>query len=131
MPTASNPSSPRQISGRYRLLIAAGALAGAIGVGAAASASHGESRNLSAVASICLAHGPVLVALGLAATGRLFFWSAILLASGAVLFGLDLGVREWLGHGMFTGAAPLGGLLMIAGWLMLIVAAMFGGRAQN
>ena len=73
----------------------------------------------------------MLVALGLAATGRLFFWSAVLLASGTVLFGLDLGVREWLGHGMFNGAAPLGGMLMIAGWLMLIVAAVFGGRAQN
>jgi uncharacterized membrane protein YgdD (TMEM256/DUF423 family) len=126
MQPANNNLPPGQISNRYRPLIIVAALLGATGVGAAAAASHSESRNLSAIAAICLSHGPALLALGLAGWGRLFWWSAILLASGTIVFVLDLGVREWLNHGLFTGAAPLGGLLMILGWLTLAVAALVG-----
>jgi uncharacterized membrane protein YgdD (TMEM256/DUF423 family) len=126
MQPANNNLPPGQISNRYRPLIIVAALLGATGVGAAAAASHGESRHLSAIAAICLSHGPALLALGLAGWGRLFWWSTILLAGGTIVFVLDLGVREWLGHGLFTGAAPLGGLLMILGWLTLAVAALVG-----
>lgn len=106
-----------------RLTLAAAGLVGAIGVASAAAASHGgESRNLGAIAAICLAHGPALLALALAGRGRLLAWAGVPLALGTVIFAADLGIREWLGHGLLPGAAPLGGVAMIGGWLALIVA---------
>ncbi|WP_108396527.1 DUF423 domain-containing protein [Devosia submarina] len=128
MQPEENPTTPARLGARHRLLIAAGGIAGAVGVAAAAAGSHGESRNLSAIALICLAHGPALLALGLAGAGRLFWWSAILLAGGTVLFAADLAVREWMNRGLFPGAAPLGGMGMIVGWLALVVAAAAGKR---
>ncbi|WP_240229828.1 DUF423 domain-containing protein [Devosia lacusdianchii] len=107
-----------------RAILAAAGLVGAVGVMAAAAASHsGESRNLGAIAAICLAHGPALLALGLAGRGRVLEWAAIILALGTIVFAGDLGMREWLGRGAFPGAAPLGGGAMIVGWL----AAAIGG----
>lgn len=105
-----------------RAILAIAGLVGATGVMAAAAASHGgESRNLGAIAAICLAHGPALLALGLAGRGRAFEWAAIILAVGTIVFAGDLGMREWLGHGAFPGAAPLGGGAMIVGWLAVAV----------
>ncbi|MET3924793.1 DUF423 domain-containing protein [Devosia sp. 2618] len=107
-----------------RVTLAAAGLAGAVGVMAAAAGSHsGESRNLSAIAMICLAHGPVLLALALAGRGRVLQVAAGLIALGTLVFAGDLGIREWLGHGAFPGAAPIGGVGMIGGWLTIIVAA--------
>lgn len=104
-------------------LVAAG-LVGAAGVMAAAGASHGGdvSRNLSAVATICLAHAPVLLALALAGRGMALRIAAVLIGVGTLVFAGDLGVREWLDHGLFPGAAPLGGGGMILGWVAIIVA---------
>lgn len=112
-----------------RLILAAAGIIGAIGVMAAASASHSEpSRNLAAIAAIGLAHGPALLALGLAGRGRVQHAAAMLLALGTLVFMGDLGMREWQGHGLFSGAAPLGGLGMIAGWLTLALAALLWRR---
>lgn len=109
-----------------RLILAAAGLVGAIGVMAAASASHGEpSRNLGAIAAIGLAHGPALLALGLVGRGKMLEIAAALLALGTLIFGGDLALREWLGHGLFPGAAPLGGIGMIGGWLTICLAALF------
>lgn len=106
-----------------RLVLVAAGIIGAVGVMSAAAASHGgESRNLAAMAAICLAHGPTLLALGLARRGRLLSLAAGCIGLGTIVFAADLGLREWLGHGAFAGAAPLGGLTMITGWLLLGVA---------
>jgi len=79
------------------LLIAAG-LIGISGVMAAAAASHaGESRNLAAIAAICLSHGPALLALGLLGQGRVLQSAGWLLAGGTLVFAADLGVRDGLG----------------------------------
>lgn len=108
-----------------RIMLAMAGLFGAIGVAAAAAASHGGSaRNLGAIAAIGLAHGPALLALALAGRGRLLGIAATLLALGSAVFVGDLGMREWLGRGLFPGAAPLGGLGMIGGWLVVVVAAL-------
>lgn len=112
---------------RQRLILAAGGLIGATGVMAAAASSHGgEARNLLAIAAICLSHGPALLALGLAGRGRILEIAAILLGVGTVVFAGDLGMREWLGHGLFPGAAPIGGIGMIAGWIAIVLAAAMG-----
>src|SRR4051812_31716993 len=112
MMTRSNPLV-------VRLTILAAALIGATGVMAAAGASHGDGvRNLGAVAMICLAHGPALLALGLGRSGgRWFATAALLLALGTFVFAGDLLARQYLGQGAFPLAAPLGGLGMIGGWL--------------
>jgi uncharacterized membrane protein YgdD (TMEM256/DUF423 family) len=54
--------------------------------------------------------------------------AAALLALGTLVFVADLGMREWQGHGLFAGAAPLGGLGMIAGWLTLASTALVWRR---
>jgi uncharacterized membrane protein YgdD (TMEM256/DUF423 family) len=108
-----------------RLIIAFAALTGAVGVATAAQASHGESRNLGAIATIALAHGPALLALGLAGRGRALATAAVLLAGGTLLFIADLAWREWMGTALFPGAAPIGGGLMIAGWLAVVVAVLW------
>ena len=94
---------------------------------AAAAASHsGESRNLAGIAAICLAHGPALLALALAGQGRLLRIAGLTMALGTAIFAVDLGLREGLGHGLFSGAAPLGGGAMILAWATIALA---GGRA--
>ncbi|SMQ68970.1 Uncharacterized membrane protein YgdD, TMEM256/DUF423 family [Devosia lucknowensis] len=103
------------------LLISAGVI-GAAGVAAAAAASHEGSRNLSALSTIYLAHGPALLALAFLAQGRMLVGSGALLAFGTLLFGVDLTLREWLGHAVFPGAAPLGGAAMILAWLGIAIA---------
>ena len=108
-----------------RMVLAAAGLLGAIGVMAAAGASHGgDQRNLAAIAAIGLAHGPALLALALAGRGRLLATAAGLLALGTAVFIGDLGIWEWLGRGLFPGAAPIGGVGMTAGWLMIVIAAL-------
>lgn len=110
---------------RKRAMLAAAGLAGAVGVMAAAMASHGGSaRNLGAIAAIGLAHGPALLALALAGRGRMLGIAAALLAVGTAIFVGDLGMREWLGRSLFPGAAPLGGVGMIGGWLAIAATAL-------
>lgn len=114
-----------------RVLIALGALCGAAGVAAAASASHMGSRNLDAIALICLAHGPALLALGLHGRGKVLLWGGAALATGTAVFGLDLISREVIERSLFSGAAPTGGGLMILGWLVVAAGAFASGPARN
>lgn len=113
-----------------RLTLTAAGLIGAVGIISAAAASHaGESRNLSAIALICLAHGPALLALGVSSLrGRAWSVAAALLGIGTLVFVGDLGFREWQGQGVFPGAAPLGGAGMIGGWMAVVLAAWIHGK---
>ena len=121
-----------QMAMGHRLALAMAGLVGAVGVMAAAAASHGgESRNLAAIAAIALAHGPALLVLAMAGRGRLLGGAALLLGLGTLVFAADLGLREWLGHGLFPGAAPLGGAGMIAGWLAIVIAALVPQGARS
>lgn len=114
-----------------RLTLAAAGLIGAVGVMAAAAASHEGSRNLGAIATIALSHGPALLALALMGRGRVLNLAAAFLVGGTLMFAADLVVREWQGHGLFPGAAPLGGAAMIGGWLLIGLGAWFFGRHKN
>src|SRR6218665_1846062 len=112
-----------------RVLMIAGGIVGAIGVMAAAAASHGgESRNLGAIAMICLSHGPALLALAMAGRGRVLLGAGVVLAVGTALFAGDLGIREWLGRGLLPGVAPLAGGAMILGWLGIALCGAIGLR---
>lgn len=96
------------------------------GVAAAAASAHAASdpRLLGAVALVCLAHAPALLALGL--SGRrdvMLRLAALLLFAGAAVFSADIALRAF-GHGrLFAMAAPSGGIAMMAGWLAVAVAA--------
>lgn len=107
-------------------------LLGICGVAAAALSAHAGSdpRIMGAVALICLAHAPALLAIGV--SGRrdmLLRIAGLLLFVGAAMFSADLALREF-GHGrLFPMAAPTGGITMMAGWLIAGLSALFSRRA--
>ena len=94
---------------------------GAVGVASAAAASHSpEPRLLAAASAMCLAHAPALIALYAAWPSlRTAGIAILLLSAGTTLFAADLFTRHFLAHGLFPMSAPLGGMAMIAGWLVV------------
>jgi uncharacterized membrane protein YgdD (TMEM256/DUF423 family) len=111
-----------------RLMLAAAGILGASGIAAAAGASHGaDAPLLNALALIALSQAPAILALALlAGHGRLLKASTALIALGAMLFAADLAARHFLGTRLFPLSAPLAGLAMIAGWLVLVAAGIAG-----
>lgn len=107
-----------------RWLTLLGAIFGAAGVMLAAAASHGgDERLLGSAAQIALAHGPALLALGFyGLRTRLLRAAGALIGGGTILFAGDLLFRHFSEMSLFTGAAPIGGVSMIAGWAVLVVA---------
>lgn len=110
-----------------RPLIAAAGLIGALGVATAAYASHGGNEMLGIAANFLLLHAPALIAIGVL-PGRPFRASGGVILLGVLLFAGDLAMRALQDHPLFPFAAPVGGGLMILGWLGLAVAAMLRGR---
>lgn len=110
------------------LMVMAAGLVGTAGVLAAAGSAHaGASQLLASAALVCLAHAPALLTLALFYThGRLLVFAGGLLAVGTLVFAADMGVREFAGSRLLPLAAPIGGTLMIAGWLCV----MAGGVAS-
>jgi len=94
-------------------------LFGAVGVGAAAAASHGGYADLTIGANFLLIHAPALIALTLMPSGRLAVLNLVLLGLGVALFAGDLAARDLLGHALFPLAAPIGGMGMILGWALV------------
>ncbi len=109
--------------------ISVAALLGAVGVGCGAFGAHALRARLeperlaswNTAVDYQLLHAVVLLALALysAASGRSITLPASLFAVGIVLFsgsiyGLVLGSWRWLGP-----VTPLGGLCLIAAWLVL------------
>ena len=109
---------------RSATLFAAG-LMGLAGIISAAAASHGtDPRLLGGASAMCLAHAPALIALhGAQNYVRTASLAALLMALGTGLFAGDLVARHFLGHGLFPMSAPIGGVLMMAGWLAVSAAA--------
>lgn len=109
------------------MLMLAG-LVGAAGILAAAASAHtGASQTLTSAALVCLAHAPALLVLALVdARGRMLALAGGLMAVGTLVFAADMGVREFAGGRLGPLAAPIGGALMIGGWLCV----MAGGLAS-
>jgi uncharacterized membrane protein YgdD (TMEM256/DUF423 family) len=121
----------------HKYLAAAG-LNGAMGVALGAWAAHGLEARLPQEAlewvrtgaSYQLWHAAAL--LGLAAVAardasRLVAVAGIGFGLGAFLFGLSLYVYAWTGQGWLVAITPVGGALMVAGWLATLAAAFRAG----
>ena|SRR5690349_12392351 len=119
--------------GLHKYLAAAG-INGTMGVALGAWAAHGLEGRLAPAAlewirtgaSYQLWHAAAL--LGLAAltmrhSSRLIAAAGIGLGLGAFLFGGSLYLYAWTGQGWLALVTPVGGALMIAGWLATLAAA--------
>ena len=106
-------------------------LMGLAGVALAASASHGDDpRLLASAAAMCLAHAPALIAIYAGwASLRTAPAAALFMLVGTTLFVADLLMRHFAGHGLFPMSAPIGGFLMMAGWLTLSLSAFLKPKA--
>ncbi|MBN9043062.1 MAG: hypothetical protein BGP05_05170 [Rhizobiales bacterium 62-47] len=112
-----------------RCLAALAGVIGASGVALGALAVHQpDAARLGIASSMLLFHAAAL--LGLLALreahvlhGRLGLVAASGMALGVLLFAGDLTLRQYAGHGLFPRAAPTGGTLLIASWLLSALAA--------
>lgn len=113
-----------------RILFGVSGLLGASGVAAAAAANHAGGALLAPLALIALTHAPALLALALCRpASTLMQGAALALAAGALMFCADLAARYGLGTPLFPFAAPLGGMLMIGGWLFVALSALRKARS--
>jgi uncharacterized membrane protein YgdD (TMEM256/DUF423 family) len=120
-------------------LVAGAALAGAAGVIEAAGAAHGNAEPLLQTSAnfllLTAASSIGLAAFALAAlrSGVWFLIAGSILLGGSLLFCGDLTVRVFFAHRLFAFAAPIGGTLMIAGWIAAALAALSScfGRSRD
>lgn len=115
------------------LIIAAGA-AGTSGIILSAMAAHSAGgAGLVGAAHILTIHGAALLALA-AATDRGIVTSRMALAiglgwvTGLLLFCGDLSLRTFWAVKLFSFAAPTGGTILIASWLLLMLSAIVSRR---
>jgi len=118
----------------FRILIILAGLMGADGVTLAAIAAHqADASQLAPASSMLLFHATaVLAVVALSERGIVNPGGGIAAAFGfvaaAVLFAADLSLRHFSGHSLFPLAAPTGGTLLIASWVVLAVAAAWPRR---
>lgn len=102
----------------HRGFVAIGGLIGAAGIASYAAAAHSPSGHIATIAPMLLIHAPVFLALSpLARINRAALLGGLILALGLLLFVGDLFSRDLTGARAFAFAAPLGGSLLIIGWL--------------
>lgn len=110
-----------------RSLLAVAGIAGALGVGAAAAASHLGQPNLTIAADFLLLHAAALIGISLLAN-RLASIAGWVLVVGLALFAGDLTLLSLNGASPLPVMAPTGGGLLIVGWLLLAASAFTGRR---
>ena len=113
-----------------RLLVLAGGLAGAAGVALSAAAAHGDAEFIGTAASISLAHAPAILAIGLLGANRVLRAGGLVLVLGLLVFCGDLVMRHYTGARLFPFAAPIGGSLLILGWLVVVASSAFGRKTR-
>lgn len=114
-----------------RSLVAAGGIAGAVGVAFAAAGSHlPDAARLATAGQIAMAQAPALLAIGLLAPPgkRWLETAALVIAIGLVLFAGALAFHQATGNPALAFLAPIGGTAMILGWLGVAVAALLPKR---
>ncbi|MBZ9886878.1 DUF423 domain-containing protein [Mesorhizobium sp. BR1-1-3] len=124
MSTAERPSDDSS-----RILVLAGGLCGAAGVALSAAAAHLGGAFVGNAASFLLMHAPVFLAAGLLGANRILRIGSLILLVGLLLFCGDLLARDFLGSRLFPLSAPIGGTLLIAGWLAIAASALVRARS--
>lgn len=108
-----------------RLFVFSAGFCGAAAMASYAASAHGDHALLATVAPILLGHAAAFLAFAfLSARSRPLYWSAVLILVGVALFAGDLILRDLTGNKLFPMAAPLGGTVMIAGWIMTALSAL-------
>ncbi|PLU14930.1 hypothetical protein BMJ30_22150 [Sinorhizobium medicae] len=105
---------------RSTMLFVAG-LMGLFGVASAAAASHGTDPRLL---------GGLLALYAAWAHFRTAAIATLLLAAGTALFAADLTMRHFSGNGLFPMSAPIGGVTMMAGWLVVALGAFLPRKSD-
>lgn len=108
----------------HRAFLFSGGVAGALGVALSAAAAHSGGSNIATAASFLLMHAPALLVLSIVATNAFARIGGAGLVIGLALFCGDLLSRQFLDSRLFPYAAPMGGLLMIGGWLVVAASAL-------
>jgi uncharacterized membrane protein YgdD (TMEM256/DUF423 family) len=122
-------------SGLARTLAAFAGLMGASGVALAAMAAHlPDATRLGTASSMLLFHAVATLGAVALSERHLLQQSIGLIAAlgfvaGSALFAGDLALRQFAGHSLFPMAAPSGGTVLIASWLVVTVAAAWPRRA--
>ncbi len=118
-----------------QILLALAGLMGAAGIALAAAGAHGKpGAGLDSAGYLLIMHAvAVMAGVALARQGLIarplapvMMWGFVL---GAALFAADVAARAWIGTRLFPFAAPAGGLIMIASWAVLVVAALLALRS--
>lgn len=111
-------------------LTAVASLAGAAGVAESAAAAHGvASSELAISANFLMLNATASIAIAAFARAnarelRSYLAAATILLAGSILFCTDVSLRVFAGHRLFHFAAPIGGTLMIVGWLVGAITAI-------
>jgi len=119
----------------FRIAIICAGIMGADGVIlAAASAHQPDATRLASASSMLLFHAAaILGAVALIERGTVHLQIGLTATFGFViaasLFAGDLTMRQYVGHGLFSMAAPTGGTLLIVSWIALAVSAAWPRRA--
>jgi uncharacterized membrane protein YgdD (TMEM256/DUF423 family) len=112
------------------ILIALAGLMGAAGVVVLAASAHAApGAGLDSAGQMLLFHAAAVVATAAALHQGLVYRplalaAAIGLIVGATLFSGDIAMRAFAGHRLFPMAAPAGGVILIASWLAVGIAAV-------
>jgi len=112
-------------------LLAIAGLCGAVGVGLAAAGTHTGQAELGIAANFLLFHAAALIGIALLRGNRVATAAGWVLVAGLVLFAGDLIILSTRGASPFPLAAPIGGSLLILGWLLLALSAFVGGRGDG
>ncbi|TPJ75631.1 DUF423 domain-containing protein [Mesorhizobium sp. B2-6-2] len=114
--------------GGSRVLVLAAGLVGAAGVALSAAAAHRGGVFTGTAANFLLMHAPAFLAIGLAGGNHCLKIASLVLLAGLLLFCGDLLARDFLGSRLFPMSAPIGGTLLIAGWVAIAVSALWRPR---
>lgn len=117
-----------------RKLLAFAGFNGAMAVILGAFAAHGAAPEIKALLTTGgqyqMVHAALAVALALFGAGRLFRMAGWLAATGGLIFCLSLSMIGLLGLPVMGAVAPVGGVLMIVGWVLLVFAAFPSKSAE-
>jgi uncharacterized membrane protein YgdD (TMEM256/DUF423 family) len=122
------------MAGMDPILIALAGVMGAAGVALTAAGAHGKPGvGLDSAGFLLLIHAAaVLGGVALARQGLVIRPLGIVTLCGFVLgaglFAADVSARAYVGSRLFPFAAPAGGLILIASWLVLVAAALASSR---